>query len=156
MAGPICSAVDGTSFDGLGKDISTIADALKDNIFVTCVATFVMLVLVMVVAAMGMMSVSALANYYRNVRKPANSKVTKDDEVYKSEVEVPDDTVNDEYAKIQTKISKITNTYKAYNREVSRYAMSTRDTRPDDVIDKRILSRKDDDFHYGGGGSSDP
>lgn len=135
--------------DPLESKVSKVSDVIKDNVIVIAFAMLLYGVLAFVIGSMIMMSVSAMQNYYRSVRKPSFHDMQKDDEFYKSDNEPDDAATNNEYSRIQSKIAKITNTYHAYNREISKHTMNSRNNRPDDIIDRRILSRDDDDFYYG-------
>jgi hypothetical protein len=54
-------------------------------------------------------------------------------------------------ARIKARLAKLKALYAPYNRAITDYVAQTRDgALPDDLIDERILSRKDDDFEYTG------
>jgi hypothetical protein len=49
---------------------------------------------------------------------------------------------------VAAKMAKLAIEYSGYNHAMKRYALKTNDGPPDDLINKHILSRGDDDFRY--------
>ena len=78
-----------------------------------------------------------------------------DDIVYKGDDDnggglASDIPVEPEATKIASKMAAIKSQYSAYNRAISAYVVNKdADSKPDDLMDEGIMSRKGDDFHYG-------
>lgn len=53
-----------------------------------------------------------------------------------------------ETSAVAAKMAKLAIQYSGYNSAMKRYALKNNDAPPDDLIDKHILSRGDDDFRY--------
>lgn len=102
-----------------------------------------------------LMSVNAVQDYYEfTTKKETGATVSYaegDDEVYEEDIRdaggVKDETDN-EYAKIRSKMKEIEATYAAYNKEMGNFARNKLNRNPDDLMDRRILSRENDNFDY--------
>lgn len=138
---------------GKMETIAKINSSLRSNFGYVSLALFFVVVAVVGVTVLVMRCVETVSDYYKFVvrTKDAVQHATGDDEVYQEDMrdEAPPPADREEYSKIQSKLEQIKSDYAAYNKEFGRYVRNQRDRNPDDLMDERILSRKEDEYKYG-------
>lgn len=157
------SAPDGSCLTGdikVGSSIDDVVRAIRSTIGdnVTCLAICAVVVIVtgVVVWYVAKTLVSAISEWRRH-QAPQGGGVrgrapgSGDDVAPYPSASVFDDempTGVNESAAVAYRMKKIKVKYGAYNKAITRHAAKN-GMEPDDIIDRRILSRADDDFSYG-------
>lgn len=133
----------------------TISEIIYLNAVV--IAVFLVLVgVVMFVIAYAIGATMKSLQMYRSLQSAShsrnandNSSKNRDDETYNdADDEKERQGPNAEYGNIQTQLAKLARLYRPYNQEISQYVMNVRRSTPDDIIDRRILSRRYDEYDY--------
>ena len=143
-----CEAKFTDSADMFRKQIGAV---IRHNIAAIIGCSLIVIVSGFVVFMVGKLAFDVVQQYRFHVGKKQEEPETdhNDDIMYMSnntgiDTDLPEET---ESKRIVSKLQRIKAQYSAYNRAISAYVHG-RGRAVDDLIDKRIVARKDDDFVY--------
>lgn len=141
-----------TATDNTADILRRVAQEIMNNMVVLLLALAILALVAVLAIAIVRMIVDTVRRHRLSVFAPApgpseRAERNRDDVEYKGgrKVELPPEP---EGPKIRAKLAEIKALYSSYNKAIATYAFGTKGREPDDIIDERVLSRKNDDFKY--------
>lgn len=153
---PVCRA---TITDGTELLMKKIGVIIRDNALAVCVCTVILCSTLLVAGYMGKMMYDSVTTYHRQMgsRKAVKAPTSRlpndpmaEDITYASEVAGSLDSMpaDAEATVVKGAMGQMQAKYDAYNRAIRDY-LTARGRPVDDVMDRKVLDRSEDDYKYG-------
>ena len=134
--------------------LTRLRNVIRDNTMALAVWGVIVLGCALVLMFLASRIIQAVRNYLHHTAarkrvppKPNVDDAVDDDIKYASDAKADDQLPTEtESVYIKSKIGELRDRYGAYNRAISQYIRG-KGREPDDIMDKRIMSRADDDFN---------